>query len=142
MKKTLVFILLSVFLTTGCKYFRKRTATLQDTLVADTTRANTVAADSASYMPPPATVISDVEPASSGTGGTYYMIVGSFTVPQNADNFARKLKDKGYESQILQGKGGFRMVSARSYGSLKEIVAELDKFRSEVDPGAWVYRAR
>jgi len=34
------------------------------------------------------------------------------------------------------------MVAARSYNSYRESVNEIDKFRNEVTPNAWVYLQR
>lgn len=146
MKQILVLVLLSVFLASGCKFFRKRAASPEDTLVADTTSSDTMMQDTASFLPPPASGIAPevtaAEHAAPAARGTYYMIVGSFSVPQNADNYARKLKGMGYDALVLQGAGGFNMVSARSYSSMKEIVSELDEFRTKIDPGSWVYKAK
>lgn len=70
------------------------------------------------------------------------MIVGCFTVQQNADRYAEKLRGMGYNTQIISGKDNFQMVSAKSYGSYRESVSEIEKFRNEVTPHAWVYLQR
>jgi hypothetical protein len=141
MKKILVFLIMSLFLAYGCKYFKKRTATKEDTLIADTTRRESLT-DTNAIVTPPAGAVSGEETLAPVNRGRYYMIVGCFTVPQNADNYVAKLKGMGYDPQILPGAGGFKMVSAKSYDNWKQIVAELDKFRSEVEPGAWVFAAK
>jgi hypothetical protein len=48
----------------------------------------------------------------------------------------------GYQAQIIPGPANFQMVAARSYNNYRESVAEIDKFRNEVTPNAWVYRKR
>ncbi len=67
------------------------------------------------------------------------MIVGCFTVQNNADKYAEKLRGMGYDAQIIQGTDNFQMVSAEHYDNYRESVAEIDKFRNEVTPNAWVY---
>jgi hypothetical protein len=69
----------------------------------------------------------------------FYMIVGSFMVQKNAEKYAEKIKGMGYEGIIISGSGGFQMVSAKSYNNFKASVAEIDQFRSDVTPKAWVY---
>lgn len=142
MKKVLLLLLMGLFLSYGCKYFKKRTASPDDTLVTDTTRNVTLESDTATFVPPQGSPVSVEEHSAPVMNGKYYMIVGCFTVPQNAENYVSKLKGMGYEPQILQGAGGFQMVSARSYNSWKEIIAELDRFRNEVEAGAWVYTVK
>jgi hypothetical protein len=138
MKKVLLFLLMGLFLSYGCKFFKKKTAAPEDTLVTDTTQRVVLESDTTALVPPQVSLPAE-EHAAPVVNGKYYMIVGCFTVPQNADNFVVKLKGMGYEPQILPGTGGFQMVSARSYNSWKEIVAELDRFRNDVEPAAWVY---
>ena len=74
--------------------------------------------------------------------GHYYMIVGCFTVQENANSYANKLKTMGYESQIIQGRDNFQMVAAKSYDNLQAGIADIDKFRNELTPNAWVYKKR
>lgn len=78
----------------------------------------------------------------SAVRGHYYMIVGCFTVQENADRYANKLRTMGYEAQILQGRDNFQMVAAKSYDNLQSGVAEIDKFRNELTPNAWVFKKR
>jgi len=74
--------------------------------------------------------------------GHYYMIVGWFTVQENADAYAGKLRAMGYEAQIIAGRDNFQMVAAKSYDNLGAGVADIDKFRNELTPNAWVYKKR
>lgn len=74
--------------------------------------------------------------------GRYYMIVGCFTVQENADTYANKLRAMGYESQIIPGRDNFQMVAAKSYDNLQAGIADIDKFRNELTPNAWVFRKR
>jgi len=69
----------------------------------------------------------------------YYMVVGSFMVPENAAKYAEKIRGMGYEGGIISGYGGFQMVTAKSYSNFRTSIAEIDQFRAEVTPNAWVY---
>jgi hypothetical protein len=142
MKNIVLFLFFAVLLCSGCKFFKKSSAKTVDTLVADTTPAETGIVDSALLY----TGLNDNSQAqtaavgrSNAVNGKYYMIVGCFTVEQNAERYAEKLRGMGYEAQIIAGSDNFQMVSARTYNSYRESVAEIDKFRNELTPNAWVY---
>ncbi len=147
MKNILILLFLSLFLGYGCKYFKKSKPREVDSVMADTTSALD---DSAAYYSGANTDNMDAaSPAGTSTTtrtnaiqGHYYMIVGCFTVQENADSYAGKLRNMGYEAQIIQGRDNFQMVAAKSYDNLRAGIAEIDKFRNEITPNAWVYRKR
>jgi hypothetical protein len=147
--KTFVFFLCFVLLLcSGCKYFKKSSSRSLDTITADTIAPSNEIADSTTYISetsnesnvsnPPA----QIHTQQNATIGKYYMIVGCFTVQLNADKYAEKLRGMGYEAQIITGRNNFQMVAARSYNNYRESVSEIDKFRNEVTPNAWVYLKR
>jgi hypothetical protein len=151
MKNTLFLLCLSLLLCNGCKFLTGKSSKTVDTITADTATEEII--DSAdlytginnepvSKVPETLQKASTPAPSYNRTNalnGRYYMIVGCFTVPANADKFVAKLKGMGYDAQIISGQNNFQMVAARSYGSYRESVAEIDKFRNEVTPNAWVY---
>ena len=148
MKNILIFLFLSLFLNYGCKFFKKSSARKVDTLTADTGQAAAQIVDSAAYYSgenkeTPAvksTPVATIAP--KGPKGNFYMIVGCFTVQQNAENYAKKMRGMGYEPQIIPGRNNFQMVAARSYDNYRSSIAEIDKFRNEVSKDAWVYRKK
>ncbi len=145
MKNILILLFLGLFLGYGCKYFKKPSPMTVDTIAADTEQENTGVFDSAAYYSSLTETVPVVNPAPasvSGIPGNYYMIVGCFVVPQNALNYAEKLKGMGYEAQIIPGRDNFQMVAARTYNNYRSSVSDIDKFRNEVSPEAWVYRKR
>jgi hypothetical protein len=84
-----------------------------------------------------------VRTAAAGEGGnSYFMIVGCFSVPGNAESYAAKIRDMGYNAAIIPGNDNLQMVSARTYATLQESIQELEKFRTEVSSQAWVYVRR
>jgi hypothetical protein len=148
MKNILILLFLSLFLGYGCKYFKKSKPREVDTIMADTL-ASTVN-DSAAYYSGAkddktdavATSANQRSARASAIQGHYYMIVGCFTVQQNADSYANKLRTMGYEAQVIQGRDNFQMVAAKSYNNLQAGIAEIDKFRNELTPNAWVFKKR
>ncbi|MBN2275810.1 MAG: hypothetical protein JXK95_15890 [Bacteroidales bacterium] len=82
----------------------------------------------------------DIQPQSlPATNAQFYMIVGCFMVPENASRYAEKIRGMGYEGEIIFGTSGLQMVSARSYNNFRTSVAEIDQFRADITPNAWVY---
>jgi len=75
------------------------------------------------------------------TAGTYYLVVGSFKTPEYAVNYAAKVKDMGYETEIVKV-GSWNFVSAESYSSWREAITGLDIVRSGVAVNSWIYIAR
>ncbi|MBK9190266.1 MAG: SPOR domain-containing protein [Crocinitomicaceae bacterium] len=72
-------------------------------------------------------------------GGSFHIIGGCFSVETNAENFVKKLSEKGYGSGIVDKKGGLYRVSAGSYGSESEAESALDKFESDGFSG-WILK--
>jgi hypothetical protein len=145
MKNILIFLFLSLFLNYGCKFFKKSSVRKIDTIAADTGQAAAQVIDSAAYYSgvnkeTPAVKSAPVKTIASK--GNFYMIVGCFTVQQNAENYAKKLRGMGYEPQIISGRDNFQMVAARNYDNYRSSIAEIDKFRNEVCKDAWVYRKK
>jgi len=153
MKKTALVFIVILLAGAACKNARNSSAGNVDTLFADTAVAEAEPVDSAALFqamesyrvtseqqqpaPAPAT-----RPAAGGSGNTYFMIVGCFSVPGNAENYAAKMRDLGYNATILPGRDNLQMVSAQSYATLQEGVLDLEKFRREVSSQAWVYVRR
>jgi cell division protein FtsN len=153
MKKCALVLMIVLLAVSSCKNFRKSSAGNIDTLFADTAEAEAVPIDSAALFeamesyPVASTEQQPVAqsvrtPAASESGNTYFMIVGSFSVPSNAETYAAKIRAMGYNATILTGRDNLQMVSARSYASLQESIRELEQFRTEVSPDAWVYVRR
>lgn len=73
------------------------------------------------------------------SNGNYHIIVGSFTNPSNAQNFATSLQSKGYSASVIGPINTYHMVSFGSYPSQKEAMNNLDKATSETG-GGWILK--
>jgi hypothetical protein len=141
MKIALVFCVLAL-LCNSCKYIKNTFSKNVDTLVADTTPVSNVI-DSAMLYSQTRSIGQEQNRASvASSTGSYYMIVGCFTVPNNAEKYAEMLRGKGFEVIIIPGRDNFQMVSAQSYSTYRSSVNDLNKFRNNVTPNAWVYKSR
>jgi len=139
-----ILLILIVLLTGACKFFRKSSTNLVDTLVVNT-ESNIAATPDTSGLDEMADAYRNSalqDTPAQIQNHQYYMIVGCFVVPENADRYAERLRQQGYNPTILQGRDNFRMVSAKSYPTLSEGVSELAMFRTDVSSGAWVHIRR
>lgn len=73
------------------------------------------------------------------TAYSCYIIVGAFSVEQNAINLVEELKSKGYESSITgQNRRGLYMVSLQGFNDKKAAAKKMSEIRDEEFPGVWL----
>lgn len=75
----------------------------------------------------------------SGSGlKNFSVVVGSFSVRANADGLQKKLKNAGYDAQIVYNseKGTYRVISS-TFDTKNEAVRSRDQFRNTYS-GAWL----
>jgi hypothetical protein len=73
--------------------------------------------------------------------GTYYLIVGSFKTPKYAEDFTSRVREMGYQAQIIK-KDTWNFVSAESYSSWREALKGLDLVRTNISADSWIYVVR
>ena len=71
--------------------------------------------------------------------GKYFIIVGAFKTPAYAEKYAEKISKLGYSTQVIDYKGGFKLVAAGSANSLLNAKAQLKLLRENVAVGSWIY---
>lgn len=141
MKNLALILSMILLLLGGCKYFKKQAPDNVDMLTADTSEAESTFDSSAYYTETPIAETQPQTPVQSGpVAGKYYLIVGSFKVDANTDRYAEKMRTMGYDVQVIPFINDFELVSVRSYDSYRECLSEIEKFRDEITPDAWVYR--
>jgi hypothetical protein len=73
----------------------------------------------------------------------YYIIIGSFTNPDNAKLAARKYRSLGYRTIIISttNRNGIKaiLVSINIFNNYNQAVIYLKEFQSKFDPKAWMY---
>jgi hypothetical protein len=74
----------------------------------------------------------------------YHIIAGSFSAKINARGFAAKFSSKGFKPEIIydESKAGSYMVSVRSFKTYDDASVFLEKFKSNIDPKAWIYASK
>lgn len=83
-----------------------------------------------------------VRPLDANEGGqkVYSLILGSFKVERNADNFHEKLVSKGIEASIFRRTNDFYFVGIESINGKLDAIELLAKFRDEEEATAWIIR--
>ena len=69
----------------------------------------------------------------------YFVVVGSFKNPANAERHANVIKSKGYEGAIVDGPNRFTLVTSGTYTNLKEAIEGYTRARNNIIETAWVY---
>jgi hypothetical protein len=70
----------------------------------------------------------------------YNIIVGAFTVPDNAKNWADHYRLMGYDTRVIREEGGkFDLVAAESWERFTKAVQRLERFKDTVDIDTWLY---
>jgi hypothetical protein len=71
--------------------------------------------------------------------GGYFVVVGAFKDQKLADKYSAKIKEMGYEGNIVDGPSTFKLVTSSTHPTLKEAIGALKNARSVVASKAWVY---
>ncbi len=111
-----------------------------DTTVTDSvsisTEDSTLAADTVQNIPEPVETMPQEQDSIK-----YYLVGGSFSVKENADNYLLELQKKGYEAFHVGKKGRFFIVGIAGYKTFSEADAAKVKYMKD-NPGSevWVYK--
>ncbi len=155
MKKAIVYFILTGLLFLGCKSFEKKklfskgvdtmlnyAAELDETKEKDSTDYYSGLGDIETESDISADSINSLYQENPTFGSKkFYMIVGCFLIPQNAERYSNNMKSKGYNSEIIV-RNSFHMVTANAYDNFREGVNDIPRFRSEITPQAWLYVKR
>ena len=69
----------------------------------------------------------------------YHVIVGSFSVPENAENLRKELSAKGYAVQLIPGKT-LTYVSARCFADREKAKRAMLQIQEDLGGSAWVLK--
>lgn len=74
----------------------------------------------------------------------FHVIIGSFKVPTNADNWQQQVATMGFKDSKIVEANGFRMVSVGAYDSYSKAFTEMNKINEGRQDSIelWVYEAR
>lgn len=67
----------------------------------------------------------------------YSIVVGSFKVAENADNYALELQSKDFDAVVIPG--SLRKVGIGTYASRKDAVKALQQVKATVNSQAWIF---
>ena len=69
----------------------------------------------------------------------YFVIVGSFKNQKYAQDYSKKMKEMGYEGNIVAGPNNFYLVTSGTYKTLKSSLEPMRQARSTIASQAWIY---
>jgi hypothetical protein len=133
----ILLVAFSLLMMSSCNYFKKHRLFSKD---VDTVLDMTIQEPTplvADTTPIPAEQVYQ-EPAPEPVKGKYFMIVGSFQNKNLANLYSEKIRQKGYQTQVIEASNGFFRVSAKSFTNFQQGVSEIDDFRSAITERAWL----
>ena len=71
--------------------------------------------------------------------GGYFVVVGAFKDQKLADKYAAKIKEMGYEGNIVDGPSTFKLITSSTHPSLAEALTALKNARSVIASKSWIY---
>lgn len=134
----------------GCKYFEKQSLISNDidTILNYTQdsvfKANYISKEEMKKIEEEAKArIDSIKKAYSekysGMNDTYHVVVGSFKIEKNANNYTQYITNQGYKPQILHLNNGFHLVVASSYNTISYAKKALTALQKNVTENAWIY---
>ncbi len=86
------------------------------------------------------TTVTETKTISTSNGAcAYHVIVGSFSIYDNAVSFQSTVQKKGYSAVLIEGKG-LTYVSAACYSSRDEATGAISSIYSDLDVKGWVLK--
>ncbi len=145
MKKLLILILVLAFVMPGCKYFKGNKGNEVDTTAAWQAKQDSIKnaeAVAAAKLQAQQDSLRRVQEYMAMN--KFHVIIGSFKVPTNADNWQKEVANMGFNNaKIVESPNGFRMVSIASFDTYSKAFREINKINEgkEEPIELWVYEA-
>ena len=154
MRKALIFTLLLALTFSSCRFFEKfKSDKAEDTLVAWQAKQDSIKKvkalkaqklEAARRAKEKAIQDSLMRVKEMEARNKYHVIIGSFKVPSNADDYQKQVTQFGFDNpKIVQSPNGFKMVSVGSFETYSKAANEILRVnRSKDEPiEMWVYKA-
>ena len=139
MKRILLFLLILSIAVISCK--TKKTVTKETSYIPPSAQTSQQKPEEATAVPDQGdedpilvktenvTVVDNED--QSKEGYAFYVIIGSFSKPENAGKFKEELKGKGFAPYLLKSETGFTRVAIGQSDSEKDARALVMKIRNE-----------
>jgi hypothetical protein len=72
--------------------------------------------------------------------GSFHIVMGCFSVPENAEKYIETLRAKGYDAILLDTFKTLYRVAVTGFATREIALLELEKIKSGEQPGAWLVR--
>lgn len=86
-------------------------------------------------------VISEPDPVPAvAASGNFHIIVGTFSVKENAERLVQKIRDAGYDGKILKSSASGHTVSFHAYGTNDDAMNNIAKAKEITGTSAYVLK--
>jgi hypothetical protein len=148
MKKLLIPILLISLLAGGCRFFNKKEVKKVDTLVAWQHKQDSLSKIQEAIAAKEKAVQDSLQRIQDMLAKFHFhVIIGSFTVPTNADNWLQEVVKMGYnDAKIIDSPNGFKLVSIGAYETYSKAFTAIEKINEGKEETAktelWVFDSK
>lgn len=156
MRKVLILTLLLAFTFSGCQFFREKFGkdNAADTLAVWQAKQDSIKKvemlkakkiEEARRAKEKAIQDSLMKVREMEARNRFHVIIGSFKVPSNADEYQKQVATYGFQDpKIVESPNGFKMVSVGAFETYSKATNEILKInRSKEEPiELWVYEAK
>jgi len=145
MKRIVIPILLISLLAGGCRFFNKKEVKKVDTLAAWQAKQDSIKVQAAIAAKEKAVQDSLQRVQEMLAKLKFHVIIGSFKVPTNADEWQQEVVKKGFSnSKIIDSPNGFKMVSIGAFETYSKAFTEIGKINQgkEQPIELWVYEVK
>lgn len=154
MRKALIFTLLLAFTLSGCRFFERFKADKgEDTLIAWQAQQDslkkaemlkTKRIEDARRAKEKVIQDSLLRVREMEARNKYHVIIGSFKIPSNANEFQKQMANLGFQNpKIVESSNGFKMVSVGAFETYSKAANEILRInRPKEQPiEMWIYKA-
>lgn len=154
---SVIVLILTITGIQSCRYFREKglfldrelkksqvSAVKDSILIADSVQKAIIMTEVTEVTRTDSSVKNgEADPKGSDRVNSFYIIIGTYTNPENARSAARQYTEKGYSTDIINSrtsKGNkAELVSVKSFDNHDDAVGFLREFQRKVESKAWIY---
>ncbi|MHC1704006.1 MAG: SPOR domain-containing protein [Tenuifilaceae bacterium] len=146
MKRIIVPLLLLTILVSGCKFFTKKDAKSVDTTAAWQAKQDSISRIEAAIAARESATQDSLRQVQEMLARfRFHVIIGSFKVPTNADDWQQEVTSMGFSNPtIVESTNGYRMVSVGSYETYSKAFTEIKRVNEsrEESIDLWIYEVK
>lgn len=146
MKRIIVPILLLSLLASGCRFFKGKEEKKADTMAVWQAKQDSINKVQAAIAAKEKAVQDSLQRVQEMLAKfRFHLIIGSFKVPTNADNWQQEVVKMGFASpKIVESPNGYKMVSIGAYENYSKAFTEIKRIQESRQDSIelWIFESK